>query len=55
MKTNKELALENLKEIATYMDNKCQDDSAYNLNKQSKAWLRHYSEMIRSELRRYEI
>lgn len=54
MKTNKQLALENLKEIATFMDNKCQDDSAYNLNKQSKGWLRHYSEMIKSELRRYE-
>ena len=54
MKTNKQLALENLKGIVHLMENKCKDDSSYNLNKQSKAWLRHYSEMIRSEIRRYK-
>ena len=54
IKTNKQLALEKLEGIAHLMENKCKDDSTYNLNKQSKAWLRHYSEMIRSEIRRYK-
>ena len=54
IKTNKQLALENLEDIAKFMKNKCKDDSSYNLNKQSKAWLSHYSEMISSEIRRYK-
>ena len=54
IKTNKQLALENLEDIAKFMENKCKDDSSYNLNKQSKAWLTHYADMISSEIRRYK-
>ena len=36
------------------MRNKCLDQSTYNLDKQSKAWLTHYADMISSEIRRYK-
>ena len=54
LKTNKQLAIIGIENIIRYMRNKCTDQSTYNLDEQSKAWLRHYSEMIRSEIRRYK-
>jgi hypothetical protein len=52
VKTNKELAIIGIENIIRYMRNKCTDQSAYNLDKQSKSWLIHYSDMLSSELNR---
>ena len=52
VKTNKELAIIGIENIIRYMRNKCTDQSTYNLNKQSKSWLIHYSDMLSSELNR---
>ncbi len=54
VKTNKELAIIGIENIIRYMRNKCTDQSSYNLDKQSKSWLIHYSDMLSSEIRRYK-
>ena len=54
LKTNKQLAIKGNENIIRYMRNKCTDQSTYNLDKQSKAWLTHYADMISSEIRRYK-
>ena len=50
VKTNKELAIENIETIIQYMKNKCSNKSAYNVSDQSKSWLMHYAEMIEKEV-----
>ena len=52
VKTNKELAIENIETIIQYMKNKCSNTSAYNVSDQSKSWIIHYAGMIESELNR---
>ena len=54
LKNNKQLAIIGIENIIRYMRNKCTDQSTYNLDKQSKAWLTHYADMISSEIRRYK-
>ena len=54
LKTNKDLAIIGIEDIIRYMRNKCTDQSSYNLDKQSKSWLIHYSDMLSSEIRRYK-
>ena len=54
LKTNKQLAIIGIENIIRYMRNKCTDQSTYNLDDQSKAWLTHYADMISSEIRRYK-
>ena len=54
LKTNKQLAIIGIENIIRYMRNKCADQSTYNLDEQSKAWLTHYADMISSEIRRYK-
>ena len=54
LKTNKQLAIIGIENIIRYMRNKCTDQSTYNLDEQSKAWLPHYADMISSEIRRYK-
>ena len=54
LKTNKQLAIIGIENIIRYMRNKCTDQSTYNLDEQSKAWLTHYADMISSEIRRYK-
>ena len=54
LKTNKQLAIIGIENIIRYMRNKCLDQSTYKLDKQSKAWLTHYADMISSEIRRYK-
>ena len=50
VKTNKELAIENIETIVKYMRNKCSNQSTYNVSNQSKSWLMHYAEMIEIEV-----
>lgn len=50
VKTNKELAIENIETIIQYMKNKCSSQSSYNVSDQSKSWLIHYAEMIEKEV-----
>ena len=54
LKTNKQHAIIGIENIIRYMRNKCTDQSTYNLDEQSKAWLTHYADMISSEIRRYK-
>ena len=54
LKTNKQLAIIGIENIIRYMRNKCTDQSTYNLDEQSKAWLTHYADLISSEIRRYK-
>ena len=48
LKTNKQMAIENLGEIVQMMRAKTDQSEAVQF------WLKHYAEMIESEIRRYE-
>ena len=52
VKTNKELAIENIETIIQYMKNKCSNQSNYNVSDQSKSWILHYADMIEMQIKR---
>ena len=53
IKTNKQLAIENLSEIVKMMNEKVNNTEKHGINDCGVSYLKHYSEMIKSEIERY--
>ena len=53
IKTNKQLAIENLEEIVKMMKYKVINSEKHGINESGVNYLKHYSEMIESEIERY--
>lgn len=53
IKTNKQLAIENLSEIVKMMKYKVINSEKHGINESGVNYLKHYSEMIESEIERY--
>ena len=53
IKTNKQLAIENLEEIVKMMNDKVINPEKHGINESGVNYLKHYSEMIKSEIERY--
>ena len=54
IKTNKQLALENLEDIVKMMWSKVNDSETHGINDFGKDYIRHYAEIVESEIRRYK-
>ena len=54
IKTNKELAIENLLDIVEMMNDKVINPKKHGINESGVNYLKHYSEMIDRELERYK-
>ena len=53
IKTNKELSIENLLDIVEMMNEKVNNTEKYGINDSGVSYLKHYSEMIKREIERY--
>tara|TARA_B100000989_G_scaffold66026_1_gene45902 strand:+ start:100 stop:294 length:195 start_codon:yes stop_codon:yes gene_type:complete len=53
IKTNKELAIENLLDIVEMMNEKVNNTEKHGINDSGVSYLKHYSEMIKREIERY--
>ena len=53
IKTNKQLAIENLEEIVKMRNDKVINPEKHGINESGVNYLKHYSEMIESEIERY--